>query len=64
MSAPTKKCPFKNNAGDGIACEGTACMAYDLVNETCKLLIVTQAKIDFKDGGIDGGAVASNINNA
>lgn len=66
MSAPTKRCPFKVNAttNAGIACESTNCMAYDTTNETCKFLIVTQAQINFKEGGIDGSAVKADINNA
>ena len=63
MAAPTNRCPFKNNAGTGITCEATDCMAYDSSEETCKILQAIQGKIQYKDGGIDVTTLTANINN-
>lgn len=66
MSAPTNKCPFKSSTTAGLACEGTACMAYDATTgvETCKILIAVEAMIQLKNGGIVSADMASSINNA
>lgn len=63
MSAPTNKCPFKSSTTAGLACEGTDCMAYDTVNETCKILIAVEAMIQVKNGGIISADMAGLINN-
>ena len=42
MAAPSYRCPFKVNpaTNQGIACENTACGAYDGVKEHCDILLV------------------------
>ena len=64
MAAPQHRCPFKNNGANGLQCEATNCMAYDSVNETCKILEAVEAYIEFGPGkGFDPSLVKSNINN-
>lgn len=40
MGAPAYRCPFKNNAGNGITCENVLCGAYNVIESDCNIIMV------------------------
>lgn len=63
MAAPTTRCPFKVNAttNAGITCENTNCIAYDIANESCKLVMAAEKTLS---GLTSKDKIADNVNNS
>ena len=39
MAYPVYKCPFKNNAGDGIICENVDCGLFNVIENDCNFIM-------------------------